>query len=361
MSFRQFGGLNYSAKNNAVSGNLNTTNLLLIKRQLGQSNSIINYASDISGNLIIYGDCNVTDDLNVGGKLTINGTLKLNGNLDISGNITCNNLTANNSISSYIIQSNNGYVNDLSCNTISCNNGYVNDLSCNNIYCSNGYVNDLSCNNIYCSNGYVNDLSCNNLQLKTLDVSGNTNLCTSSGKVGIRNSNPSYTLDVTGSIRTTDKLYYTKCLTSELTDSSYNWKSLTETKKNTLTTIDLDANSTYIVSFNFVPDQSEVYVLAIWTDNPLIYPSESIKNGDYKITSPFSNENIGYCYACAVFRNGNWDSGDSYIHGGSCNVIIKNGSNSSFINKLYFQVYFTGDPSQTNASYNASCLLISSN
>jgi len=55
MSFRQFGGLNYAAKHNIVSSNYNTSNNLLVSQNVGQTNSYINFQSDISGNISIYG------------------------------------------------------------------------------------------------------------------------------------------------------------------------------------------------------------------------------------------------------------------------------------------------------------------
>ena len=66
MSFRQFGGLNYAARHNIVSSNYNTSNNLLVTQNVGQPNSYINFLSDISGNISIF------------------------GNFDISGNITAN-------------------------------------------------------------------------------------------------------------------------------------------------------------------------------------------------------------------------------------------------------------------------------
>jgi hypothetical protein len=56
MSFRQFGGLNYSARHNIVSSNYNTSNNLLVTQNVGQPNSYINFLSDISGNVDISGN-----------------------------------------------------------------------------------------------------------------------------------------------------------------------------------------------------------------------------------------------------------------------------------------------------------------
>ena len=52
MSFRQFGGLNYAPKHNIVGSNYNTSNNLTITKNIGQTNSYINFQSDISNYLI---------------------------------------------------------------------------------------------------------------------------------------------------------------------------------------------------------------------------------------------------------------------------------------------------------------------
>lgn len=62
MSFRQFGGLQFSSKHNAVASNYNTSNNLLVTQNVGQSNSYINFLSDISGNQI-FGDLDVSGNL----------------------------------------------------------------------------------------------------------------------------------------------------------------------------------------------------------------------------------------------------------------------------------------------------------
>ena len=69
MSFRQFGGLQYAARHNAVSSNYNTSNNLLVTQNVGQSGSYIKFESDISGNITIYGD------LDVDGNITATGTI----------------------------------------------------------------------------------------------------------------------------------------------------------------------------------------------------------------------------------------------------------------------------------------------
>ena len=52
MSFRRYGGIQYSAKHNIVSSNYNTCNYLSVTETVGQPNSYINFDSDISGHII---------------------------------------------------------------------------------------------------------------------------------------------------------------------------------------------------------------------------------------------------------------------------------------------------------------------
>jgi microcystin-dependent protein len=84
MSFRQFGGLQFASKHNAVASNYNTSNNLLVTQNVGQSNSYINFLSDISGNINIYGN------LDVSGDVDISGNLDVIGDVDVSGNLTSN-------------------------------------------------------------------------------------------------------------------------------------------------------------------------------------------------------------------------------------------------------------------------------
>ena len=60
MSFRQFGGLNYATKHNIVSSNYNTSNNLQVTQNVGQPSSYINFESDISGNININGNLDVS-------------------------------------------------------------------------------------------------------------------------------------------------------------------------------------------------------------------------------------------------------------------------------------------------------------
>jgi len=87
MSFRQFGGLQFASKHNAVSSYYNTSNNLLVTQNVGQPNSYINFLSDISGNISIYGNLDVSGNVNVAGDLDISGNLHVQGDFDISGNL----------------------------------------------------------------------------------------------------------------------------------------------------------------------------------------------------------------------------------------------------------------------------------
>jgi hypothetical protein len=87
MSFRQFGGLQFASKHNAVASYYNTSSNLLVTQNVGQSNSYINFLSDISGNINIYGNLDVSGNLNVSGDVDISGNLHVQGNIDCSGNV----------------------------------------------------------------------------------------------------------------------------------------------------------------------------------------------------------------------------------------------------------------------------------
>lgn len=86
MSFRQFGGLNYAARNNIVSSRFNTFNNLFVTDHVGESNSYINFLSDISGNFIQQ-DLDVSGDLYVSGDTYLDKNAYIKKNLDVSGNI----------------------------------------------------------------------------------------------------------------------------------------------------------------------------------------------------------------------------------------------------------------------------------
>ena len=88
MSFRQFGGLNYAPKHNIVGSNYNTANNLQVTQNVGQSNSFINFLSDISSNNINVGsNLNVGGNLDVSDNVVVSNNLVVGGNFDVSGNI----------------------------------------------------------------------------------------------------------------------------------------------------------------------------------------------------------------------------------------------------------------------------------
>jgi len=92
MSFRQFGGLNFSAKHNIVGSNYNTSNNLQVTQNVGQSNSYINFLSDISGNFGIIGSLSITGNVTAGsftslGNVIIDGTLSVSGATTLSSTL----------------------------------------------------------------------------------------------------------------------------------------------------------------------------------------------------------------------------------------------------------------------------------
>lgn len=159
MSFRQFGGLQYASKHNAVASNYNTSNNLLVTQNVGQSNSYINFLSDISGNINIYGNLDISGNIDVSGDVDISGNLHVQGNIDCSGNGSFDNSI------------------------------YIYDGSSYSVISENSTTLNL----VNYSNGNTN-----------INPSGQTGITVnSSGQVGIKNTSPSYTLDVSGNLRTT--------------------------------------------------------------------------------------------------------------------------------------------------------------
>jgi hypothetical protein len=86
MSFRRYGGLDYAPKHNIVGSNYNTTNNLSVTQGVGQPNSYINFLSDISGNIRVYGDLDVSGNFNISGDIDVSGNINVSGDLDVSGN-----------------------------------------------------------------------------------------------------------------------------------------------------------------------------------------------------------------------------------------------------------------------------------
>jgi hypothetical protein len=96
MSFRRYGGLNYAPKNNIMASNYNNINNLSVSQAVGQPNSYINFLSDISGNININGDFDISGNLHVAGNIDCSGNENIYGNLYVAGNIDCSgNSTAN--------------------------------------------------------------------------------------------------------------------------------------------------------------------------------------------------------------------------------------------------------------------------
>jgi hypothetical protein len=172
MSFRQFGGLQFASKHNAVASYYNTSSNLLVTQNVGQPNSYITFLSDISGNINIYGDLDVSGNINVSGDVDISGNLYVQGDVDISGNLH---------VQGNIDCSGNGSFD---------NSIYIYDVSSYSVISENGT--NLNLVN-YNANGYIN-----------INPNGQTGITVNnSGQVGIKNANPQYSLDVTGNLRTT--------------------------------------------------------------------------------------------------------------------------------------------------------------
>jgi cytoskeletal protein CcmA (bactofilin family) len=90
MSFRKYGGTQYSAHQNIVRSNINSTDKFYVTQNIGQPNTYINLESDLSGNLIIYGDLDVSGNLHVQKNLDVSGNVDISGNTDINGNVDIN-------------------------------------------------------------------------------------------------------------------------------------------------------------------------------------------------------------------------------------------------------------------------------
>jgi hypothetical protein len=103
MSFRQFGGLQFGSKHNAVASYYNTSNNLIVTKNVGQPNSYINFLSDISGNISIYGNLDISGNIHVSGDVDISGNLHVQQDIDCSGNVYA---TTVNTLSDYRIKEN---------------------------------------------------------------------------------------------------------------------------------------------------------------------------------------------------------------------------------------------------------------
>jgi hypothetical protein len=83
MSFRKYGGMSYAATHNIVKSNVNTTDSFYVTNNVGQSNSYINFDSDISGNLNVSGSIDIN---NLSGPTIDNFPLTMQGPSDQSNN-----------------------------------------------------------------------------------------------------------------------------------------------------------------------------------------------------------------------------------------------------------------------------------
>jgi len=92
MSFRKYGGTNYSSKHNLVNSHINNSQNLSVGDTIGQENSYINILSNIkaSGNIDCSGNIVVTD-IYASGNIECSGNLKVT-NIRASGHCNVRNL-----------------------------------------------------------------------------------------------------------------------------------------------------------------------------------------------------------------------------------------------------------------------------
>ncbi len=213
MSFRKYGGTQYSAIHNIVNSNVNTTSKFYVTQNIGQPNTYINFESDISGNIIIYGNLDVSgnshisDNLDVSGNINLNGILYQNGvPVDFSGNsiwITSGTSIYYNSGNVGIGTSTPVSLLDVSGNMNISGNLDVNGL----INTPDGIVFGNNTIGIGPSNSDLN-LNCGtgSIYLYPSGVANGMviiNNGINEGSVGINNNNPQYTLDVGGNVNAT--------------------------------------------------------------------------------------------------------------------------------------------------------------
>ena len=94
MSFRQYGGINYAARNNIVRNNYSNANILSVMTKVGQPASYINFESDISGNTRFYGNLDISGNLFVSGNIFLKENLFVDGNIILNENLNVNGDTA---------------------------------------------------------------------------------------------------------------------------------------------------------------------------------------------------------------------------------------------------------------------------
>jgi len=128
MSFRQYGGINYAARNNIVKNNYSNANNLSVMTKVGQPSSYINFESDISGNTIygpydFIGDVSITGNLSVSKDALINGLTLGRGVSDLSSNT----IFGYNALPNYTYSTNTGLNTAIGCKSLNTNTtGYYN-------------------------------------------------------------------------------------------------------------------------------------------------------------------------------------------------------------------------------------------
>jgi cytoskeletal protein CcmA (bactofilin family) len=89
MSFRKVGGVQYSATQNVIKSRYNVSDNLYVNKYVGEPNTVIEFLSDISGNITIYGDLDVSGNVHVSGDIDCSGNVDINGYVHVQQDIDC--------------------------------------------------------------------------------------------------------------------------------------------------------------------------------------------------------------------------------------------------------------------------------